>query len=235
VGTTAIDGVDATSLDLGTTLGYQIEAGPAQVCPMASGAVSLGPNNIGGSGIDATTYGASVGVAFGVAVGSPQFRIAPFGAIDIVYAKLKLEDDFGSSLTGSNTFGQGTLGLGFVFSDIVSVRPTLMLPIGLENTQATFGLVVGINFGPRALGPRPAAASAAAPSATRFALDKPAPGYRLIDEDVPDGAHWIAQERTHTYYPVGCPSVVHIPLDERLYYRSDETLRTSGYTLTEAC
>jgi len=49
-------------------------------------------------------------------------------------------------------------------------------------------------------------------------------------DDVPPGTKWVANARTRTYYPAGCPASAIIPQGERLHYANDSLLQAIGYT-----
>jgi hypothetical protein len=63
---------------------------------------------------------------------------------------------------------------------------------------------------------------------------QPAPHPALVD-DVPEGTNWIANASTHLYYPVGCPITVSIPAADKLYYKSEASLQTAGFTKSTEC
>lgn len=72
----------------------------------------------------------------------------------------------------------------------------------------------------------------ATPSA--LASQEPAPPPVLVD-DVPEGTNWVANTRTRTYYPVGCPITASIPAADKLYYKSEASLETAGFTKSQEC
>src|SRR3954466_3316921 len=63
---------------------------------------------------------------------------------------------------------------------------------------------------------------------------EPAPRHVLVD-DVPEGTNWIANARTHLYYPVGCPITASIPAADKLFYKSETSLQTAGFTKSAEC
>jgi hypothetical protein len=63
---------------------------------------------------------------------------------------------------------------------------------------------------------------------------QPAPHPALVD-DVPEGTNWIANARTHLYYPVGCPITASIPAADKLYYKNEASLQTAGFTKSAEC
>jgi hypothetical protein len=41
------------------------------------------------------------------------------------------------------------LGLGLVLNQNIAIRPNVAIPLGLDGSDATFGVTVGFNFGQR--------------------------------------------------------------------------------------
>jgi hypothetical protein len=56
----------------------------------------------------------------------------------------------------------------------------------------------------------------------------------LVD-DVPEGANWVANARTRTYYTVGCPATLTIPKADKLYYKRESSLQAAGFTKSTEC
>jgi hypothetical protein len=57
----------------------------------------------------------------------------------------------------------------------------------------------------------------------------------VLVDDVPQGTNWVANARTRTYYRVGCPITASIPLADKLYYKSEASLQSAGFTKSDAC
>jgi hypothetical protein len=57
-------------------------------------------------------------------------------------------EDTGTGISGegSDTHGIASLGVGLIFNNI-SVRPNVVIPVGLDGADPTLGLTVGYNFG----------------------------------------------------------------------------------------
>jgi hypothetical protein len=149
----SIDNDGGSSLGIGAHAGYQMKlgrTGKMNLCPVASLALGMGPddeaNDINGSSTDV-----HFGVALGTEMGAnQQLRILPTAGLGLQYSKLKIEDTSpgGSSIEGSETYGLARLGVGFVFNQQISVRPTIDIPVGSDLiNDPTFGLTVGYNFG----------------------------------------------------------------------------------------
>jgi hypothetical protein len=144
VASTSVSGADA-ALEFGASLGYQVNVGKAQVCPVAALALSNGPDS-DAFGINGSTKSARVGFALGTALSTGQMQFVPTGSLSLEYARQTAEDNFGNSATGSDAYGVGQLGLGMVFNS-VSVRPGVAIPVGLTGADPVFEVTVGINFG----------------------------------------------------------------------------------------
>ena len=149
IGTTSYDAFDGSSLDFGVGGGYQIplQTSRAELCPIASLSFGSGPNDVIGSGVDMSTRNFAFGAAFGALVGhSTQMQILPNASFQFANTRLKI-DDGTTSAAGSESYGLLTLGTGFVFNSRFSVNPSVSIPMGLDGSDASFGLAGAINFG----------------------------------------------------------------------------------------
>jgi Outer membrane protein beta-barrel domain len=151
--TTSFDGLDQSSLGVGVHAGYQMKlgrTGKVNLCPVARLAIGMGPddkaNDINSSSTD-VHFGFALGTEMGA---SQQMRILPTAGLGLQYSKAKVEDTApgGSTLEASETYGLARLGVGFVFNQAISVRPTIDIPLGSNlSNDPTFGISVGYNFG----------------------------------------------------------------------------------------
>jgi outer membrane protein with beta-barrel domain len=150
---TSLDNDGGSSLGIGAHAGYQMKlgrTGKINLCPVAHLALGMGPddsaNDLNGSSTDV-----HFGFALGTEMGStPRMRIIPTAGLGLQYSKFKVEDTGpgGSTFEASETYGLARLGVGFVFNQQISVRPTIDIPVGSDLTNdPTFGLSVGYNFG----------------------------------------------------------------------------------------
>ncbi len=154
VGTTSWDGLDGSTIDLGLQGGYQLTVGKvaqAQVCPVASFGVGMGPNDIGGAGVDASSTHGTLGFAVGKVMGAnPKMKIVPNAGLGLAYNKQKL-DDGTSSVEASETYGLASIGVGLIFNSNIAVRPSVSIPLGSDlSNDPTFGVSVAYNFGSKA-------------------------------------------------------------------------------------
>ncbi len=151
LGTTSFDGLDGSQMDLGAQVGYQLTVGrvaQAQVCPVASFSLGMGPNDIGGTGVDASGTRGTLGIAVGKQMGAnPRMKIVPNAGLGLAYQKQTL-DDGTSEIEASETYGLASIGVGLIFNSNIAVRPSISIPLGSDlSNDPTFGLTVAYNFG----------------------------------------------------------------------------------------
>jgi outer membrane autotransporter protein len=143
-----------SSLGIGAHAGYQMKlgrTGKLNLCPVARFALGMGPDddaaNLNGSSTDV-----HFGLALGTDMGSTQnLRIVPTAGLGLQYSKVKAENtQTNTTAEASETYGLARLGVGFVFNQQISVRPTIDIPVASDLTNdPTFGITVGYNFGGR--------------------------------------------------------------------------------------
>ena len=151
--TTSFDGLDQSSLGIGAHAGYQMKlgrTGKMALCPVARLALGMGPDDKAND-INSSSTDMHFGFALGTEMGAnQQLRILPTAGLGLQYSKLKVEDTSpnGQTIEGSETYGLARLGVGFVFNQQISVRPTVDIPLGSDLvSDPTFGITVGYNFG----------------------------------------------------------------------------------------
>ena len=153
--TTSLDNDGGSSLGIGAHAGYQMKlgrTGKLNLCPVARLAIGMGPDddalNINSSSTD-LHFGFALGTEMGT---NPRMRIIPTAGLGLQYSKLKVEDTSpgGTTFEGSETYGLARLGVGFVFNQQISLRPSIDIPVGSDLiNDPTFGVSVGYNFGSR--------------------------------------------------------------------------------------
>ena len=151
LGTAHIDAFDASAFVVGGSVGYQVpldKKGAVQLCPGAGVEFAIGPKNINGTGVDYSETDISLGVSVGVvAARTAQVDVVPTGAIAFAHSDGKLKDASGNSVSNSESFGVLGLGIGFVFSYQVSIRPAVSIPFGVNGASTSFGVTLAVNFG----------------------------------------------------------------------------------------
>lgn len=155
--TTSFDGLDQSSLGIGAHAGYQMKlgrTGKMSLCPVAKLSLGMGPDDEAND-INSSSTDVHFGVALGTEMGAnQQLRILPTAGLGLQYSKLKIEDTSagGASIEGSETYALARLGVGFVFNQQISVRPTVDIPVGSDLiNDPTFGITVGYNFGSKGI------------------------------------------------------------------------------------
>ena len=152
---TSFDNDGGSSLGIGAHAGYQMklgQSGKINLCPVASLALGMGPDDDEAE-LNSSSTDAHFGLALGTEMGSTrQLRILPTAGLGLQYSKFKQEmggnGPGAGELEGSETYGLARIGVGFVFNQQISVRPTIDIPVGVEGgADPVFGLSVGYNFG----------------------------------------------------------------------------------------
>jgi hypothetical protein len=149
ISTTSFDGADASSLGIGANVGYQLSMGKAaniHVCPTASLELGMGPDD-DALGLNASSRAANLGFSVGTTMGStPRMQIIPTAGLGLAYLKVSVDNGTTTSEL-SDTYAQARLGVGFLFNQQIAVRPSVDIPLGLDNSDPTFGLTVAYSFG----------------------------------------------------------------------------------------
>jgi outer membrane protein with beta-barrel domain len=150
---TSIDNDGGSSLGFGAHAGYQMKlgrTGKMNVCPVASLALGMGPDDEAAD-INSSSTDVHFGFALGTDMGrTPRMSIIPTAGLGLQYSKFKQEDTGpgGSTIEASETYALARLGLGLVFNQQISVRPTIDIPLGSDlSNDPIFGVTVGYNFG----------------------------------------------------------------------------------------
>jgi hypothetical protein len=147
------DFVDESGLVIGVGGGYQMRPAKQgfQICPVAALHIGLGPDDIGGSNTDMSTFQFSAGALIGmVAHRSGNLQIIPTGGLSITNSKVTLSAPGGENAEDSETYLGIDLGAGLVFNSVWTIRPMLSLPMGADNREESVSLGVSYNFGKRA-------------------------------------------------------------------------------------
>jgi opacity protein-like surface antigen len=151
--TESFDNDGGSSLGIGAHAGYQMklgQSGKLNLCPVARLQLGMGPDDEANDLNGSQTHG-HFGLALGTEMGSTrQMRIIPTAGLGLQYSKYSEEDTSpgGGTLEASETYGLARVGVGFVFNQQISVRPTIDIPVGSDvSSDPVFGLTVGYNFG----------------------------------------------------------------------------------------
>lgn len=149
------DFIDESGLWIGASGGYQTRPAKEgyQICPVAAIGLGLGPDDIGGSGVDMSVREFSAGAIIGkVAHREGSFQIIPTGGLSIVNTKVTMDSPAGSEDV-SDTFFALSVGAGFLVNSVWTIRPMLSIPFGDDGRDESVALGVSYNFGRRATTP----------------------------------------------------------------------------------
>jgi hypothetical protein len=152
IGTTEVEAFEKSSVDLSASLAYQLEvgrSGQAQVCPIASTSLQLGPNNAFGSAVQRSTFSAGIGFSGGAEFRlQPLLSLVPALAVGVGHRTHQAESSAGATLFRiAETYGFAQFHVGMVVNQNLSIRPSVEIPLGLDGGYAGFGLTVGYRFG----------------------------------------------------------------------------------------
>jgi hypothetical protein len=168
---------------------------------------------------------------------SQRQKAAHLGANGIVLNDIQ-EPGAGAKIIGS-LLGTGTERKGRALAIYVpedSMR-TIQICQGGAATAAARQPVAPTTYGTAAPAPAPsrAPASATADPVQQPSVTAPSPVATRLADDIPAGTQYIADTKTRTYYSVSCPAAFKIPETQRLYYRSEAALASTGYSRNEQC
>ncbi|HEX4936347.1 MAG TPA: hypothetical protein VFV33_24365 [Gemmatimonadaceae bacterium] len=131
-------------------LSYVAGAGRnVSVCPVGTLGYVRNPDvSFAGRSYGSSTTFGPAGVALGARVGTTSsLALIPFAALQAVYSRFSLDDAVGGDDT--ETYGELSGGLSFVLSPTVLVRPYVVIPLGLEGADPTYGIGLSFGFGRR--------------------------------------------------------------------------------------
>ena len=164
VGRTRDSDLDASALDVRFALAADIPFSAARrvfLCPLAAYTMTFGPNDYLLTRQDYRYRDLALGLGFGVvAVRIPGLAVL----LTAGFRESRLTTIRTDWPTVVNTYGLWTLGIGLAFDGVLTVRPSVSIPVGFvrpgqrtdyavpfgrEEGEASLGVSIGINFGKR--------------------------------------------------------------------------------------
>lgn len=138
---------EASKANLGfLELGYQLAISKAQICPIAGGYFSTGPDDEE-IGLKVTTRGAVGGLAAGVPFTVSMLTLVPNAAVRYEYTSQKVDEtEIGSANFTSNATTLD-LGIGIVVRDFIAVQPLVHVPLSGDGDKSWFGVYASVAFG----------------------------------------------------------------------------------------
>lgn len=155
-GTTMINDAEASSFNIGGTVGWQIptdKKGAAQICPIAGVFHSHFPGIFDadiGDYVILNELDLSAGIAAGFSFPQTSSRVhaVPEASLEVVSGTVKVGVSQSSlSVSGTQTYGILSLGFGLVVDQRATIRPAISIPLGLDNSSVSLGVAVGVIFG----------------------------------------------------------------------------------------
>jgi hypothetical protein len=153
VGIVNIDDVDESATVFGAKAGWDLNLAPRPsglrlgVCPIVAFDYQNGPEfDVGFGDLDLSATQLSAGLSVGASVvASPTMNVIPFGALRFARTSFKVaigdqdEDE-------SENHGILDLGVGFAFNNAFTFKPSVQIPLGLEDSDPVFGVTLSYNF-----------------------------------------------------------------------------------------
>jgi hypothetical protein len=149
IGLGDIDDVEENATAYALELGYGVSMSttrPFELCPVIGIGFVNWDDSEGGVSVELSSRQLSAGFSIGGVVSStPTFAFVP--AVSLIYTNEKLESEGVFEFEESEDYGVIGLAAGFIFNQRITVRPNIAFPVGLDDSDPTFGIGLGINFG----------------------------------------------------------------------------------------
>jgi hypothetical protein len=124
-------------------------SGHGEICPVIGGFIGMGPNDIEGSGVDASIRGVAVGLSAGYRINSStDIAIVPTAGVGFEYSSFKLTDGIDST-SDSDSYGMLSLGVGLILGRQFTALPSVSIPIGLDDSDPILSLTFALSLGAR--------------------------------------------------------------------------------------
>jgi len=151
VSRTEFDDIDASATGFTLAGGYSIAMNTqrtVQFCPLVGFAYQSGPNFDTGFGtvsssVRAIGFGGSIGTTMPL---SPTLDLIPFGGASYEFDHASGSFN-GLSQSSDQNYTNVQLGAGFVLNHVLTILPSISIPIGLDGAKPTYGISFGYNFG----------------------------------------------------------------------------------------
>ncbi len=144
------DGTSETSTVIGGTLGYSVEVGSiADFCAIAAFSHTTFPDiQFGSATITSSQNDVGFGGALGVAaVVSPNLSVVPYTEVEYVHATATASSVSVGSSSASQDYGVLEIGFGIVMGKVVTLRPSVSIPVGLTGGKTAVNIGLALNFG----------------------------------------------------------------------------------------
>ena len=149
IGMIELDELDASGTSFAGQLGYSLgiaTSSPFELCPIIGLGYITADVSEGGVSVDISSRQMSAGLSFGgVMSTTPTFAFVP--SLALMYVHEKVETEGFIEFEETEDYGLVTLAAGLVFNQRVTLRPNMAFPVGLDDSDPTFGIAIAYNFG----------------------------------------------------------------------------------------
>jgi hypothetical protein len=151
IGRIELDDFDASGTSFAGQVGYGLGLGtatssPFELCPIIGLGYVTAEVSESGVSVDISSRQLSAGLSIGGVMSStPTFAFVP--SLAFMYVNEKLETDGFIEIEETEDYGVVTLAAGLVFNQRVTLRPNMAFPVGLDDSDPTFGVAIAFNFG----------------------------------------------------------------------------------------
>ena len=149
IGMVDLDEIDDSATFFGADLGYSLGIATTSslaMCPIVGFGYFSADIEEGGLSAEVSGRLVTAGFSIGSIVSStPTFAFVP--AVGLFYANENARSEGVLELDETEDYGIITLAAGMVFNQRVTLRPNISFPIGLEDSDAAYGVGISFNFG----------------------------------------------------------------------------------------
>jgi hypothetical protein len=149
IGRVEVEGTDETATSFAAEGGYSLllaGRGSLELCPIAGVGYASAEIDVDAFSVDLSTRAISAGFSIGgVAASNPTVTMVP--SVGLSYVRQNLKSEGTIEFDEWDDFGLITVASGFIFARRVTLRPYVALPVGLDDSDPTYGVGVSFNFG----------------------------------------------------------------------------------------
>lgn len=149
IGMVDFDEIDDSGTAFEGQLGYSLgiaTSSPFELCPIIGLGYITADISENGVSAELSSRLLSAGLSFGGVMSStPTFSFVP--SLAFIYTNEKLKSEGVLELEESEDYGVLTLAAGLVFNQRVTLRPNIAFPVGLDDSDPTYGIAFAFNFG----------------------------------------------------------------------------------------
>jgi hypothetical protein len=143
-----VSAVDSTATSFAANVGSTFvlsQRERVEACPVGSVIITSGPDI--GDTVDVSGVGLRAGGRLGVVAAElNNMEVVPTFGLDIAYDRVKAEV-LDVETTARETYVIARVGVGFILNKRIGLLPALGIPLGLDDSDPEFSIVVAYHFG----------------------------------------------------------------------------------------